>query len=83
MSFRHTFITEFLYKYDRQEELDKIRQALEEYSGNVKWEKAGQDYYGYFHGTIKDLDSYETKNQEQEIINKLEKVGCKIKIVFE
>lgn len=83
MSFRHTYITEYFYKANREEELEAIRKVLEKW-GSVKWEGQGtQKIYGYFHGVIKDLDSFETKSQEQEIINELEKVGCKIKIVFE
>lgn len=81
MSFRHTFITEFLYKYDRQEELKNIEEALKKYAFIVQWE--GKDNIGYYHGIIKDLDSYETKIAYQEILEELEKVGVRIKIVFE
>lgn len=82
MSFRHTYITEFFYKHDRQEELDKIQKALEKY-GTVNWHSSNDTEVGYFHGVIKDLDSYETKIAYQEILEDLEKNGVRIKIVFE
>jgi len=83
MSFRHTYITEYLYKHGRDAELEAIKNALEK-EGTVTWEGSSNDnQLGYFHGVIKDLDSYDTKNREEEIIKELEKVGCKIKIVFE
>lgn len=80
MSFRHTYITEYLYKHGRDEELKSIETALDKY-GTVNWH--GENGQGYFYGVIKDLDSYETKNQEQEILDSLEKAGARIKIVFE
>ena len=83
MSFRHTYITEFLYKYGRKEELAKIQETLEEF-GTVKWEGfSGDKQLGYFHGVIKDLDNHETKNQEQEIVKKLKGLDVDMKIVFE
>ena len=83
MSFRHTYITEFLYKNGRDSELESIKKALE-IEGTVDWNSSQNDpQLGYFHGVIKDLDGYDTKNREQEIIDTLRKVGCDIKIVFE
>lgn len=83
MSFRHTYVTEFLYRFDKEEDLEKIKNALEKY-GTVKFEKSGgRDYYGYFHGVIKDLDSYSTKEEESKIVRELSNLDCKIKIVFE
>ncbi len=83
MSFRHTYITEFLYNNGRDEKLKAIKDILEK-EGTVNWEPSFNDnQLGYFHGVIKDLNSYDTKNREQEIIHKLKKVGCDIKIVFE
>ena len=83
MSFRHTYITEYLYKNGRDKELEAIKNALEK-EGTVNWFCSSNDnQLGYFHGVIKDLNSVDTKNREQEIIKELEKVGCKIKIVFE
>lgn len=82
MSFRHTYVTEFLYKSGRQEELDAIRNCLEKY-GTAEWIGRGMEGLGYFHGIIKDLDSYETKNMEKEIIEDVLKNGARIAIVFE
>lgn len=83
MSFRHTYITEFLYKHGKDEQLQAIRKALDEY-GTVTWTCSSNDAeLGYFHGIIKDLDSHETKNQEEKILQKLEELGVKMKIVFE
>lgn len=85
MSFRHTYITEYLYKAHRQDELEAIRKALDKW-GTVDWVGQGQgasDIYGYFHGVIKDSNSFDTKRDEQQIIDELEKAGCKIKIIFE
>jgi hypothetical protein len=80
MSFRNTFVTEFLYKADLPEEIRKIENALSQY-GSVTW--TGHDGLGYFHGVIKDLDGFQTKSEEKEIVEALEKVGCRIKIVLE
>ena len=80
MSFRHTYITEFLYKHGLEEELKNIKKTLGRF-GTVNWN--GRDGLGYFHGVIKDLDSYETKENEKEIVHELEKLEVQIKIVFE
>lgn len=85
MSFRHTYVTEYFYKSGKENDLKIIRSVLEKW-GTVKWEGQGintEKIYGYFHGVIKDLDRYETKKDEQKIIDDLAKVGCRIKIVFE
>lgn len=84
MSFRHTCITQFLYKSDSAQELNAIHELLSEY-GKFQWHGVGlsPDACGYFHGIIRDLDSYETKALEQEIIDKLKAVGVDIKIVYE
>lgn len=83
MSFRHTYITEFLYKHGRDEELKKIREILEKW-GTLNWQRSSTDnQLGYFHGVIKDLDGNEIKSQEQRILDELEKAGARIKIVFE
>ena len=80
MSFRHTYITEFLYKVGRKDELNRIKKKLSEY-GTVHWK--GKDNMGYFHGVIKDLDNNQTRVQYHEISNDLAKNGVRIKIVFE
>ncbi len=85
MSFRHTYVTEYFYKANREDELEAIRQVLDKW-GTVTWVGQGsgtEKIYGYFHGVIKDSNSFDTKNDEQKIIDELEKVGCRIKIVFE
>lgn len=82
MSFRHTYITEFLYKANGEAELKAIHDALDKY-GTVNWEGKGMEGLGYFHGVIKDLNGFDTKDAEQEIIKDLESKGVRIKIVLE
>jgi len=48
MSYRHTYITEFLYKSGKTDELILIEDALVKY-GTVHWSGRG-DGLGYFHG---------------------------------
>lgn len=81
MSFRHTYVTEFLYKYDKLDEMKAIWNCLDKY-GTVNWH-GPNDYYGYIHGIIKDLDGHETRKIETKIIKELRDLGCEIKIVFE
>ena len=81
MSYRHTFITNFLYKYGQTKDLKKIAEVLNKYSSNIHWQ--GQRQMGYFHGTIKDLDGSQTELEESEIIKSLKEVGVEIKIVYE
>lgn len=84
MSFRHTFVTRFLYKFDQEEWLKEAEAILSKYSGNVEWRDCGSNsQYGYFHGVIKDLDGQETLLKEKEILEELEKAGIRIKIVYE
>lgn len=80
MSFRHTYITEFLYKANSEAELKKIEDALQEF-GSVFWR--GREGMGYFYGVIKDLNGQDTKLEEENIIKKLADLGVRIKIVFE
>lgn len=83
MSFRHTYITEFLYKHGKGDELWKIREVLDSL-GTVWWHGSQSDNeLGYFHGFIKDFDSIETKNNEETILEKLKELGVDIKIVYE
>lgn len=83
MSFRHTYITEYLYKHGRDAELEAIKSALEK-EGTVNWHGSSNDnQLGYFHGVIKDSNSFDTRTEYQNILERLEKVGCKIKVVFE
>lgn len=83
MSFRHTYITEYLYKHGKDDELRAIKDTLDEL-GTVNWHSSSSDnQLGYFHGIIKDLDGSQTKSEYQEIVEKLEKVNCRLKIVFE
>lgn len=82
MSFRHTCITEFLYKFGNKKELDLIEKTLNEY-GTFFWCGKGMEGLGYFHGIIKDLNSLDTKEQENEILKRLLDIGVKISIVFE
>ena len=81
MSFRNTYITEFLYKYNLLEELEEIKSILNEL-GTVNWQ-GNITGLGYFHGVIKDLDGHQTKDEEQEIVKKLEEKGVRIKIILE
>lgn len=84
MSFRHTYITEFLYKgtIQTQEELRKISEVLDGY-GTVKWEGGGMPGLGYFHGVIKDSDSFSSKEHDQEVRDKLKELGVRIEIIYE
>ncbi len=83
MSFRHTAITEFLYKGGQPQELDAIEKVLNEY-GHFEWCGKGMPQLGYFHGVIKDLNGYDTKEAEQRLIDEiLEETGVRIKIVIE
>lgn len=81
MSFRHVYVTEFLYKANNQKELDEIRKALEEF-GTANWHCKGMEGLGYFHGVIKDLNGHDTESQEQEIVDKLAP-KVRIKIIIE
>ncbi len=83
MSFRHTFITEFIYRGNEggELELEKVKKVLEEYTSFVEWK--GQSGCGYFYGIIKDLNDFDTKNQEDEIVEKLKELGVRLKIVYE
>lgn len=86
MSFRHTYITQFLYKYRCEKELKAIRDTLEKHCdyGTVHWYSAGKPYYGYFHGVIKDMDSYEVKIKDSKRLGKaMKKLGIRFKIVYE
>ncbi len=84
MSFRHTYITDFLYRGGEtgEESLKNIEETLNKY-GTVNKEFRGVEGWGYFHGIIKDLDSYETKEKEEEIIETLKDLGVNLKIVYE
>ena len=84
MSFRHTVITEFLYKFGREDELAKIAKVLDKY-GNFKFQEGGgKPYYGYFHGIIKDGDGHQTKLEEESIIKDVfDQTDVKLKIVYE
>lgn len=80
MSFRHTAITEFLYKYG--EDMTPIKEVLNEY-GKFTW-VGGSANLGYFHGVIKDYDGYETKNQKKFIEQDIKKrTGIILKIIIE
>lgn len=80
MSYRNTYITDFLYKHGMDTELEAIRQKLDSF-GSVHWE--GERGMGYFHGVIKGLYYDEVERQEEEIANALKEMGVKIKIVHE
>lgn len=84
MSFRHTYITEFLYKgtEESRPELQKISDVLDEY-GTVKWEGGGMPGLGYFHGVIKDSDSFSSKEHDKEVKDKLKELGVRIEIIYE
>lgn len=87
MSFRNTYITNFLYKANSKHELDQIENVLSKY-GTVNWQggtNEGSKNLGYFHGVIKDLDGYQTKSEESEIISAINDLDLRveIKIVFE
>ena len=80
MSYRHTYITEFLYKAGDPHKLREIEEALGEY-GSVYWK--GREGMGYFHGVIKDLNGQDTEKEIVEIKKMLERVGVRIEVVFE
>ena len=82
MSFRHTYITEFLYKSGRPDELKTIEEALDKY-GTVNWHCKGMEGLGYFHGIIKDSNGVDTKLEEEHIVKDLETKGVRIKIILE
>ena len=81
MSFRQTFITEFLYKNGRNEELLDIKKRLESIARIVYFSGDLKRGYGYFHGVIKDLYPTETKEHIKEIKKIIGKT--RIKIVYE
>lgn len=81
MSYRHTYITEFIYKAGDPHALKEIEEALGEYCDTVHWK--GRDGMGYFHGVIKDLNGQDTALEQEEIIRKLAKRNVRIKIVLE
>ena len=81
MSYRNTYITEFLYRYNKLDDLAKIREKLDSF-GTVEW--YGDEHgMGYFHGRIKGLYYNEIETQEKEITDELLKLGVRIKIVHE
>jgi hypothetical protein len=84
MSFRHTYITNFLYKAPPLNgDLVLIKEILSKY-GTVEW--GGKDeMLGFYYGIIRDSDGKDTLNQnvQQEINDNLEKFGAEIKIVYE
>ncbi len=81
MSFRHTYITNFLYRHGKQEEMDAIKDILAEY-GTVDF--VGRDNLGYLHGVIKDLDGAQIKETvEQELTARLKEFGVNILINYE
>ena len=83
MSYRHTVITEFVYKDKQDKWVVDVLDFLNSY-GAFKFEKTSDWLAGYFHGIIRDLDGQEIKNREEEITKEIrEKTGLKIKIVFE
>jgi len=84
MSFRNTAITEYLYKYGREKDLDKILEVLNEYGYFRYYHSPGQRYFGYFHGVIKDLDGLETRLNEKEILVDIKKrTGIRLVINYE
>lgn len=87
MSFRHTYVTEFLYKAGRKEELDEIKKTLEAY-GSVTWhggQNEGHTELGYFHGVFKDSNGYDMEKggEGEAIIKELAAMGVRIAIVYE
>lgn len=75
MSFRNTFVTDFIYQAseetrDASIELNKI---FEEWCGSTLSSKIDERGYGYFAGFFKGLYPDEYKNDLKEIIPKLEK----------
>lgn len=83
MSFRHTAITEFIYRGGSPDEVDAIADVLAKY-GHFEWQHTSMNGLGYFHGIIKDLNGSDIKNEEETIIaDVLEKCGVRIKIVLE
>jgi hypothetical protein len=82
MSFRHTFITEFLYRYkDGEQEPQEVRQALEKYASSVFWN--GRDGMGYYYGVIKDLNGSDSKKEDKQLKEELAKVNCRIEVIYE
>lgn len=81
MSFRHTYVTEFLYKAGVPNELQKVEQALLKH-GTARWQ-GNDNGLGYFHGVIKDSNGHDIKENEEEILKEVLEAGAVIKIVFE
>lgn len=87
MSFRHTYITEFLYKHGLDKELKDIEETLAKY-GTVAWKggnNIGHEQLGYFHGVFKDLNGHDMEKggEGESIIKELASKGVKIAIVYE
>ena len=83
MSYRHAFITEFLYRHQEgQSEPIDVREVLEKYASYIKWE-GNNESLGYYHGIIKDLNGEDTKQIVEQIKEELSKVNCRIEIIIE
>lgn len=82
MSFRNTFITDFIYMSDPVK-LEKIRALLQEHFEHVHF--SGERGYGYFHGYFKDLSprNFSDSLQEKEIKKRLRSLHVKIKVIYE
>lgn len=84
MSFRHTYITNYMYRHGQAKELAFIKDMLEKH-GTVNWScSSNNGQLGYFHGVIKDSNSFDVKEKEgPELIKELKSHGIDIAIVYE
>lgn len=84
MSYRATYITEFLYRNGQDKEMIEIKEILEKYCCSIIWHgRKGYDGVGYFHGIIKGLYDGQTEKDEKVIKKELKKYRVRIKIVHE
>ncbi len=87
MSFRHTFVTDFIYQASEETKDANVlvESVFKEYAA-VLDSKVDERGYGYYSGWFKDLSSYEWQNWVNEVIPKLRnatKVPFRLSILTE
>lgn len=83
MSYRNTFITNYLYLYGRDEFWVDIEKTLKKHCDSVHWHPSGKPYFGYFHGIIKGLSPDEFKDKEDSFKSIMHDLGVKVTIIYE
>jgi hypothetical protein len=74
MSFRHTFVTDFIYQAsDEVKDANKeVKSVFVEYADMLS-NSVDKRGYGYYSGMIKDLSSYDYKEFIDSFMNKLKR----------